>query len=93
MLTNPLCLLVLSDYGDGITDDLGVIGQTAMEMDNTNQKPIQLGRSALDATLHEEIEQALRQADTTIKPAVAALTTNATTTDKEVNNCCLTRHE
>jgi hypothetical protein len=89
MLTNPLGLLVLSDYSDGITDDLGMIGQTAMEMDNTNQKPIQLGRPALDAALYEEIEQALRQADTTIKPVVAATTTNTTTTDKEVNNCCL----
>ncbi|RKP27510.1 WD40-repeat-containing domain protein [Syncephalis pseudoplumigaleata] len=65
IVSQRLNIQVLSDYGDGITDDLGVIGQTAMEMDTMNQKPVQLATPALDAALSEEIEQALRQADPT----------------------------
>ncbi|KAI9596021.1 WD40-repeat-containing domain protein [Syncephalis fuscata] len=82
IVSQRLNIQVLSDYGDGITDDLGVIGQTAMEMDSMNQKPVQLAKPALDAALYEEIEQALRQAD----PTVTKTAPTTTPQDKEMGS-------
>jgi hypothetical protein len=58
---------VVGDHAEDAGADIGVIGQTAMQMDGLNRQPVQLAKPATNAAFKEEVERALQQHDAEMK--------------------------
>ncbi|RKP09368.1 WD40-repeat-containing domain protein [Thamnocephalis sphaerospora] len=67
VVSQRLNIQVAGDHADSTGADIGVVGQTGMQMDGLNQQPVQLAKSATNAAFREEVERALQQHDATLK--------------------------